>query len=1234
MIGLCVLVLSFFSVSLIGADWVQVNRDSGGTFRDAVYGGGTFVAVGDVGLIWTSPDGLAWTQRLSGSTGNFYEVTYGAGVYVAVGYHGQIYSSSNGSSWTERRAMAPNGDSLSTVGYNGIDKFIAGGVNGLWLTSPDGLTWTEQSVRFTNSQLDGMCYGNGIWVAAGSSGRIYRSTNNGVTWNSCKTSTGVNNHGAAFADGVFVVGGGANSLSEVWYSTGGDTFIKGKHQATNYFMDFAYDSQHFISCGNSDGYGCSNLMVSTAADGINWVRDRTPDYSSLIGVASSGTRSIAVGARRLIITNTPDKTGEGKGCSGTSGPYITVTAPKSGGYVKRGTTYTITWASSGVTDNVRIKLSTDGGNNYTVIGDNLANSGAWDWVVAANETKSSNCYIRINAYSKDGTPIGIGGPFTIGDTAPTPGGYIRVDAPTAGETLRGNVPYTIRWTSSNVTDNLRMRLSTDGGTTYGSPFADNVPNTGSYTWLVPNSIDSSTCKIKIYAYNKDGVPYDFNNGLFSIVSGGVVPALTFTNPKSGEKVGGGSMYNIRWTSSVKFDYVVIEYHSSTGGYTSITTNAPDTGTYAWSVPNTTDNASRIWMKGYSTTNGNDTEYSDYFKVVQLNGQISITYPNGGESWPQNSKQTITWTNSGTVGSNVDIYYSTNTGTSWYTVVNGAPNNGSFQWTVPPGVKSDTCLIKVSDSSNSILADYSNNIFSMGGYKEIKLNKSKMNFAFVSGGSTPCSQTVFTANDGSGVLNWTASADSSWIKLSPSTGNGDAFITVSIDPTGLTTGTLNGNITITETSAINSPQTIAVKLQVIESTQDAAPIGVFATPENGTTGVTGSIAVTGWALDDVCLDGVKIYREVNGGDSLIGDVVFIEGARPDVELAYPDYPNNTRAGWGYMLLTNMLPDGQTVLKAIATDKAGHQTVLGTKTIVLDNTHAVKPFGAIDSPTQGGESSGKNYRNGGWVLAPLPYAIPTSGSTISVFIDGVFVSKAKYNAYRSDIASLFPGLANSNGAMAYYDFDTTKYKNGVHSIAWGVLDSASPAHESGIGSRYFLVLNPVSVSTSADDSQNEQNAQDSQGEGLVSLSMMPIVDSTGYIDVVEGFSQNVELKRLYPDENGIIQVQMSELARVQVSLDSIDMNEISIIPDEKTGKSSDISTKNVARYSGYMKVADEWRPLPVGSKIDPVSGVFYWQAGPGFVGDYDLVFFVKRNSFVEKKQVHVKIDSKSVVLEERQ
>jgi hypothetical protein len=39
------------------------------------------------------------------------------------------------------------------------------------------------------------------------------------------------------------------------------------------------------------------------------------------------------------------------------------------------------------------------------------------------------------------------------------------------------------------------------------------------------------------------------------------------------------------------------------------------------------------------------------------------------------------------------------------------------------------------------------------------------------------------------------------------------------------------------------------------------------------------------------------------------------------------------------------------------------------------------------------------------------------------------------------------------------------------------------------------------------------------------------------------------------------------------------------------------------SGYQLINGERADLPTGSTIQ--GGVFYWQAGPGFLGDYSLV-----------------------------
>src|SRR5258708_3229217 len=350
---------------------------------------------------------------------------------------------------------------------------------------------------------------------------------------------------------------------------------------------------------------------------------------------------------------------------------------------------------------------------------------------------------------------------------------------------------------------------------------------------------------------------------------------------------------------------------------------------------------------------------------------------------------------------------------------------------------------------------------------LSLSRSALNFgASNSGVSSPQQVAVNFSNNG--ALNWTASSNQSNISVSPPSGTGNGLFQVSV------TQGQAGVITVNAPGAASSPQTVQVN---IANTAPAPPFGSFDTPVNNTSGIVGEIPVTGWALDNVEVTNVHILREPVTGEPagnqiFIGTAVFSADARPDVLAMFPTYPYNYRAGWGYQLLTNFLPNssgsgasgnGTYKIHAIAHDKAGGQFDLGTKTIVVDNAHAAKPFGTLDTPTQGGTVSGADYVNFGWALTPQPSMIPTAGSTITLVLDGVLSVHPTYNQFRSDIANLFPGFANSMGAVGFVHIDTTTLANGVHTISWNVFDNAG--HGEGLGSRYFNVLNTSGGSSEA-------------------------------------------------------------------------------------------------------------------------------------------------------------------------
>jgi VCBS repeat-containing protein len=350
---------------------------------------------------------------------------------------------------------------------------------------------------------------------------------------------------------------------------------------------------------------------------------------------------------------------------------------------------------------------------------------------------------------------------------------------------------------------------------------------------------------------------------------------------------------------------------------------------------------------------------------------------------------------------------------------------------------------------------------------LTLNRTVLNYG-TSGALVTGTQTVAVGFAAGGGVAWTVSSSQPNITVAGG-GTGDGTFTVNA------AAGASGTVTVTAPGAASSPLQVQVNVQAVTP---GVPKGSFDTPVTGTTGIAGAIPVTGWALDNIEVTSVDIWHEPVAGEpsglQLIGTAEFVSDSRTDIEALNPTSPFQYRGGWGYMLLTNFLPigvgatvsgNGTFVLHAIAHNAAGDSMDLGARTITVDNVHATKPFGTLDTPAQGDTISGNAYVNFGWALTQNPYNIPVDGSTITVYLDGQPIGHPTYNQYRADIATLFPGLANSNGAIGFFYMDTTTMANGVHSIAWLVYDNQS--RNDGIGSRFFTVQNNGTIAVSIEE-----------------------------------------------------------------------------------------------------------------------------------------------------------------------
>ena len=205
----------------------------------------------------------------------------------------------------------------------------------------------------------------------------------------------------------------------------------------------------------------------------------------------------------------------------------------------------------------------------------------------------------------------------------------------------------------------------------------------------------------------------------------------------------------------------------------------------------------------------------------------------------------------------------------------------------------------------------------------------------------------------------------------------------------------------------------------------------------------------------------------------------------------------------------------------------------------------------------------------------------------------MGEATYNIFRQDIYDLFPGYENRSGALAYFDFNTSGYDNGMHTIYFAAEDNAG--NTDGIGSRYFNIYNLGSINSLSHATSRKQHLK-------AEIPDIPVVHSEP-VKMFTGAKTGSIPEILYPGERGNIDIEIKELERIEIHLSGQDAN---------------------FTYTGYLEVGEQLWPLPIGSTLDTEKGIFYWSPGPGFVGLYPLVFVGKESDGeMSKKLININI-----------
>jgi hypothetical protein len=220
-----------------------------------------------------------------------------------------------------------------------------------------------------------------------------------------------------------------------------------------------------------------------------------------------------------------------------------------------------------------------------------------------------------------------------------------------------------------------------------------------------------------------------------------------------------------------------------------------------------------------------------------------------------------------------------------------------------------------------------------------------------------------------------------------------------------------------------------------------------TPAQGAT-VFGIVEVRGYVLDPRGVSRITLLIDnapVHDAD--------INLPRDDVRLRYPrfvgeDLPYDP--GFVTSFLAANYVSGSHTLALQVTYSNSDVAVMGSRTVVVDNTLNQAPIGAMDNPHDPSIYGSQDYVSGvypvtGWVLDAEGIRTTTAAggkilADIEIMVDGLVIGQAVYPLPRPDVANAHPDVVGALNSGFQMNLDTTRFTIGMHTISVRVWDTS--------------------------------------------------------------------------------------------------------------------------------------------------------------------------------------------------
>ncbi len=626
-----------------------------------------------------------------------------------------------------------------------------------------------------------------------------------------------------------------------------------------------YNTIYYFDENNGWAFGSSN-SVKTTNGGINWV-DQSTSYSfKKVSVVNQNNAFAIVGDKSIYSTTDAGATWIMKTTPAWAPPVTTLDGIS---FLSSTTGYV------GGTNGYIFK-TTNGGTNWS-----LVSSGGYyvSDLFFIDENNGFSCRWG-GQWSKttDGGANWTGG--TLGGN-----NFYSVFAIDANNVFLAGASATIYATTNGgtnwtqyvppTTNDLYSIRAVDAQTIWAAGTVGAIVHStnGGTNWSAETSGVFSTIKSLFFINSNTGWACGTSSTLLKY-SHAPVGTLTVTSPNGGEEWEFGASNNITWTSS-NITNVKIEVTTDNGTNWNVVianTNA-SSGSYSWLVNYGPSANCKIRISDISDSTINDLSENTFTIYEKL---ITLTSPNGGESWKVGSQHNITWTSNHVT--NVTIFYQTSGTGYWTQIADNIPaDGGSYSWTIP-NTASTTCKVQIWADGDDGYIDESDNTFT--------IYQPTVNLAGPNGGED---WQVGSSHN----INWTSNNVTN-VKLEYTTNNGTNWITI----TGSTAASAASYIwTIPNSPSANCKVRISDADDAsINDLSDAvfiisaAPVPVVAlvSPNGGEQWKVGSTQVIIWTSSNV--DNVKLEYTANNGTDWITIISSTIAALSGYSWTIPNTPS--------------------------------------------------------------------------------------------------------------------------------------------------------------------------------------------------------------------------------------------------------------------------------------------------------------------------------------------------------